>query len=66
MEKMTFGEKLRHARMMQGLTQTGLATKIGLSQQAICNFEKDNRKTVIRQSSATGQNVECHIRLSAQ
>ena len=40
MRNQDFGGRLRHARQLRGFTQTGLAAKIGLCQQAISNSEK--------------------------
>ena len=41
---MTFGEKLRHARLMQGLTQTALAEKTGLSNVTMSHYENGRRE----------------------
>ena len=41
---MTFGEKIRHSRMLQGLSQADLAAKTGLNPSAISHFEKGRRK----------------------
>ena len=41
---MTFGEKLRHARELNGLTQDGLAEKSGVSQASISYYERNRRE----------------------
>ena len=41
---MTFGEKLRHVRLLRELNQTELAAKTGLLPSAIGHFEKGRRK----------------------
>ena len=55
---MIVGERLRQARIITGLTQTGLAKKLGIRQPAIVQFEKSARqpspKTLEAISFATG------------
>ncbi len=38
---MTFGERLRKLRQDKGLSQPQLAAEIGITKQAISNYEKD-------------------------
>jgi transcriptional regulator with XRE-family HTH domain len=40
----TFGNRLRHVRMLRKLTQAELARACGLSQGAIGNYESDSRR----------------------
>lgn len=37
----TLGTKLRELRKKQGLTQVQLSERLGISQSAVCQFEKD-------------------------
>lgn len=41
MSKVTVGEKLREARIAKGLTQAEVAKTLGISPQAISNFERE-------------------------
>jgi len=41
---MTFAEKVKKARLEQGLTQTDLAEKVGVSLRTITSYEKDGIK----------------------
>lgn len=41
----SFGNRLRHARTLRGLTQKELARACGLSQGAIGNYETDSRRS---------------------
>ena len=38
---MRFGEKLKNARVGQGMTQETVAKQIGVSRQSLSNWEKD-------------------------
>ncbi len=40
---MTFGEKVKYARMKLKLSQSVLGEKIGVSYTTICRWEKENR-----------------------
>jgi len=56
----TFGDRLRHARTLRGLTQADLARACGLSQGAIGNYEANSRhsaKKVFRIAEALHVNV---------
>lgn len=41
---MTFGDKLREARLQKGLTQEQLAQQIGVAKSTLTGYEKGNRE----------------------
>jgi len=41
---MTIGEKISRERRLNGLTQEGLAKKVGISRSALSHYEKDRRE----------------------
>ncbi|WP_052446879.1 helix-turn-helix domain-containing protein [Candidatus Soleaferrea massiliensis] len=41
---MTFGERLREARLQNGLTQEQLAQQIGVAKSTLTGYEKGNRE----------------------
>lgn len=42
-KKIVFSNNLKECRIRQNLTQQQLADKVGLTRQAICNYENDIR-----------------------
>ena len=62
---MLTGSKLRAIRAMRGITQAELASKAGISQTAVAEFEKDKRdlrtSTVVKLCEALGVQVVYRI-----
>lgn len=59
------GSKLRAIRALRGITQAELASKAGISQTAVAEFEKDKRdlrtSTVVKLCEALGVQVVYRI-----
>lgn len=62
---MLTGSKLRAIRALRGITQAELASKAGISQTAVAEFEKDKRdlrtSTVVKLCEALGVQVVYRI-----
>lgn len=43
-QRLSFGEKLKHARIQSGLTQAEIADRMGVSQGAVSNWETDRSR----------------------
>lgn len=53
----TFGEALRNYRLGEGLSQTDLAKKIGISSQSLCDIEKGRRTPSSRRAAMIAQQI---------
>ena len=62
---MTFGEKLRHTRLLRGLTQAKLAKRSGVYQTEIYRYEVEGVEPSFAQSSTIGHGIGYHIKRTA-
>lgn len=58
-EKMTFGEKLRKARLEAGYTQEELASKLIISRAAVAKWESDRGMPDVKNLKGACRNPEC-------
>lgn len=58
---MSFGKNLKQIRAKKGFTQTQLAEKVGVSQAAIVQFEREIRQPTIGTAQQIAEALECEL-----
>lgn len=58
---MSFGKNLKQIRVEKGFTQAQLAEKVGVSQAAIVQFEREIRQPTIGTAQQIAEALECEL-----